>query len=126
MTGTSKEASMTSGMKTVMYPVTDIAAAKQLYGRLFGVAPYMDEPYYVGFNVDGQDVGLDPNGHNRGMTGPVGYWHVDDINKSVEELVAAGAKSEQPVRDVGGGKLIATVEDADGNVVGLLQAPPNG
>jgi predicted enzyme related to lactoylglutathione lyase len=117
---------MTSGMKTVMYPVTDIAAAKQLYGRLFGVAPYMDEPYYVGFNVDGQDVGLDPNGHNRGMTGPVGYWHVDDINKSVEELVAAGAKSEQPVRDVGGGKLIATVEDADGNVVGLLQAPPNG
>jgi predicted enzyme related to lactoylglutathione lyase len=117
---------MTSGMKTVMYPVTNIAAAKQLYSRLFGVAPYMDEVYYVGFNVEGQDVGLDPNGHRNGMTGPVGYWHVEDINKSLEELVAAGAESEQPVRDVGGGKLIATVKDVDGNVVGLLQAPPNG
>jgi predicted enzyme related to lactoylglutathione lyase len=60
------------------------------------------------------------------MTGPVGYWHVEDINKSLEELVAAGAEPEQPVRDVGGGKLIATVRDADGNVVGLLEAPPNG
>jgi predicted enzyme related to lactoylglutathione lyase len=117
---------MTSGMKTVMYPVTDIEAAKQLYSRLFGVAPYMDEAYYVGFNVEGQDVGLDPNGHRKGMTGPVGYWHVEDINKSLAELVAAGAESEQPVRDVGGGKLIATIKDSDGNVVGLLQVPPNG
>jgi predicted enzyme related to lactoylglutathione lyase len=117
---------MTSGMKTVMYPVTDIAAAKQLYSKLFGVAPYMDETYYVGFNVGGQDIGLDPNGHDKGMTAPVGYWHVDDINESLEELVAAGAETDQPVRDVGGGKLIATVKDADGNVVGLLQASSSG
>ena len=60
---------MTSGMRTVMDPVTDLAAAKQLYGRLFRVAPYMDEAYYVRFNVEGQDVGLDPNGHRKGMTG---------------------------------------------------------
>jgi len=117
---------MTSGMKTVMYPVTDIAAAKELYRGLFGVAPYADEAYYVGFKVEGQDVGLDPNGRSKGMTGPVGYWHVDDIGKSLDALVATGARVQQPVRDVGGGKLIATLTDADGNPIGLLQEPPPG
>jgi len=55
------------------------------------------------------------------MTGPVGYWHVDDINKALEELVDAGAETQQAVRDVGGGRLIAAVKDADGNVIGLVQ-----
>jgi predicted enzyme related to lactoylglutathione lyase len=113
-------------MKTVLYPVKDIAAAKQLYGTLFGVAPSMDEAYYVGFDVGGQHVGLDPSGHSKGMTGPLGYWHVDDINASLEALLASGAETQQPVTDVGGGKLIATVQDADGNVVGLLQEPAGG
>ncbi len=117
---------MTSGMKTIMYPVKDLAAAKQLYGTLFGVAPYMDEAYYVGFTVVGQDVGLDPNGHSKGMTGPVGYWHVDDINESLEALLDAGGETQQPISDVGGGKLIAAVKDADGNTIGLLQAPAGG
>jgi predicted enzyme related to lactoylglutathione lyase len=114
---------MTSGMQTIIYPVKDIGAARQLYGELFGVAPYADEPYYVGFKVDGQDAGLDPNGHSKGMTGPVGYWHVDDINATLEVLVGAGAETDQAVRDVGGGRLIATVKDPDGNVIGLLQDP---
>jgi predicted enzyme related to lactoylglutathione lyase len=105
-------------MKTVIYPVTDIAAAKQLFGQLLGVAPYADTPYYVGFRIDGQEVGLDPNGHKEGMTA---YWHVDDINKSLEVVLAAGATSLEPVRDVGGGRLIASVKDADGNIIGLLQ-----
>jgi predicted enzyme related to lactoylglutathione lyase len=113
---------MTSGMKTIIYPVKDIAAAKQLYTKLFG-APSMDEAYYVGFRVGDQDVGLDPNGHGKGMTGAVGYWHVDDINESLEALLAAGAEPQQQVTDVGGGKLIATVTDADGNLIGLLQEP---
>jgi predicted enzyme related to lactoylglutathione lyase len=113
-------------MKTVILPVKDIAAAKAVYGRLFGVAPSMDEVYYVGFDVEGQHIGLDPNGHSRGMTGPVGYWHVDDINETLEALLEAGAATQQPVSDVGGGKLIATVTDADGNVIGLLQAPAGG
>jgi predicted enzyme related to lactoylglutathione lyase len=117
---------MTSGMKTVIYPVTDIAAAKQLYGKLFGVAPDMDETFYVGFSVEGQHVGLDPNGHSKGMTGPIGYWDVDDINESLAALLGAGAKTQQPISDVGGGKLIATVTDADGNLIGLLQAPAAG
>jgi catechol 2,3-dioxygenase-like lactoylglutathione lyase family enzyme len=66
---------MTSGIKTVLYPVKDLARAKALYGKLLGVEPDMDEAYYVGFRVGDQDVGLDPNGHSKGMTGPVGYWH---------------------------------------------------
>jgi len=114
---------MTSGMRTVIYPVKDLAQAKKLYGKLLGVVPDMDEAYYVGFSVGGQDVGLDPHGHSQGMTGPVGYWHVDDINESLELLLDAGAEAQQAVRDVGGGKLIASVKDGDGNVIGLIQSP---
>jgi predicted enzyme related to lactoylglutathione lyase len=112
---------MTEGIKTFIYPVKDLAKAKTLYGKLLGVEPDMDEAYYVGFNVAGQDVGLDPHGHSRGMTGPVGYWHVDDIKSSVKALLDAGAEALQEVKDVGGGKLIASVKDADGNVIGLVQ-----
>jgi predicted enzyme related to lactoylglutathione lyase len=114
---------MTSGLKTIIYPVKDLAQAKTLYGSLLGVAPSMDEPYYVGFNTAEQEVGLDPNGHAQGMTGPVGYWHVDDLQATLQRLLDAGAAPQRPVRDVGGGKLIATVTDADGNVIGLMQNP---
>jgi predicted enzyme related to lactoylglutathione lyase len=113
---------MTEGIKTFIYPVKDLAKAKTLYSELLGVAPYMDEAYYVGFNVEGQDVGLDPNGHRQGMTGPVGYWHADDIKRSVKALLDAGAEAQQEVKDVGGGKLIVSVKDADGNVIGLIQS----
>jgi predicted enzyme related to lactoylglutathione lyase len=113
---------MSSGMQTIIYPVTDLAASKQLYAALFGADPVMDEVYYVGWSVAGQDVGLDPNGRSKGMTGPVGYWHVDDLDKSLQSLLDAGAVVQQPVSDVGGGKRIASVKDADGNVIGLLQA----
>lgn len=113
---------MTSGLKTVIYPVKDLASAKKLYGTLLGVEPYADQPYYVGFNVDGQDVGLDPNGHSKGMTGPLPYWHVSDIQASIDDLVAAGGEPQQEPTDVGGGNLVATVKDADGNLIGLFQA----
>ena len=89
-------------MRTIIYPVKDLAQGKELYGKLLGVAPYADEVYYVGFSVEGQEVGLDPNGHSKGMTGPVGYWHVDDINESLGMLLGAGAELQQAVRDVGG------------------------
>jgi predicted enzyme related to lactoylglutathione lyase len=113
---------MTKGMKTIIYPVKDVARAKAFFGALLGVAPYMDQPYYVAFSAGGQDVGLDPNGHARGMPGPVGYWHVDDIRTCVEQLREAGAQVQQEIHDVGGGKLIASVKDADGNVIGLIQS----
>jgi predicted enzyme related to lactoylglutathione lyase len=120
-TNSTQEALMNEGIRTIIYPVKDIAAAKTLFSALLGVAPTMDEPYYVGFSVSGQDVGLDPRGHSQGMTGPVGYWHVDDIRKSLETLLDSGAQSHQDVTDVGGGKLVASVKDLDGNVIGLLQ-----
>ncbi len=114
---------MTSGIRTVIYPVKDLAQAKTLYGKLLGVGPYADEAYYVGFRVGDQEVGLDPHGHSQGMTGPVGYWHVDDIKESLKLLLDAGAEAQQAITDVGGGKLIATVKDADGNIIGLVQSP---
>jgi predicted enzyme related to lactoylglutathione lyase len=117
---------MTPRMKTVIYPVKDLAAAKQLYEALLGVPPSTDEVYYVGFDVDGQQLGLEPNGHAKGMSGPVGYWHVDDINTTLAALLEAGAEAEDPITDVGGGRLTATLRDADGNVTGLLQDPVGG
>ncbi|MEU7896277.1 VOC family protein [Nonomuraea sp. NPDC049152] len=112
---------MTNGVKTIIYPVKDLAKAKAIYSALLGVQPYMDEPYYVGFSVEGQDLGLDPQGHKKGMTAPVAYWHVDDIKAAVQGLLDAGAHALQEVKDVGKGKLIASVTDPDGNVVGLIQ-----
>ena len=100
---------MTSGFRTVIYPVQDLDRAKVLYGTLLGVEPYADEPYYVGFRVGDQELGLDPNGHGQGMTAPVGYWEVDEINASLQELLDAGAQPLQPVKNVGGGKLVASV-----------------
>ncbi|MET7618420.1 VOC family protein [Streptomyces sp. NPDC005408] len=112
---------MNEGIKTIIYPVKDIEQAKARFTELLGVQPLMDEPYYVGYRVAGQDVGLDPNGHSLGMTGPVAYWHVDDLNGRLQALLGAGAETLQDVKDVGGGKLTALVKDADGNVVGLIQ-----
>jgi predicted enzyme related to lactoylglutathione lyase len=114
---------MTPALRTIIVPVTDLSGAKAVYGALLGAEPSMDAPYYVQFDVDGQEVGLDPNGAAQGLTGPVGYWHVDDIGTTLQALTDAGARELQRVRDVGGGKLIATVADADGNPIGLMQQP---
>jgi len=117
---------MTAGLKTIIYPVKDLARTKALFSALLGVEPYADEAYYVGFKDAGQDVGLDPNGHAKGMTGPVPYWHVSDIRTTLAGLLDAGAEPLQDVQDVGGGKLIASVKDTDGNLVGLIQDPSAG
>src|SRR6266849_5700198 len=114
---------MNQGIRTVIYPVKDVAQAKKLYSKLLGVEPYVDEAYYVGFRVGDQEIGLDPHGHNKGITGPVGYWEVADIKQSLQSLLDAGAQAQQEVQDVGGGKLIASVKDADNNDVGLIQSP---
>ena len=114
---------MTTALQTIIYPARDLARSKELFGALLGVEPTMDTPYYVGFDVGSQHVGLNPHGHDQGMTTAVPYWHVGDVQESLDRLLAAGAKPQQPVTDVGGGKLTATVSDPDGNVVGLIQAP---
>jgi predicted enzyme related to lactoylglutathione lyase len=112
---------MSAGIKTIVYPVTDLERAKAMYGLLTGVDPIAETAYYVGYDVDGQDIGLDPNGYAKGIVGAMCYWHVADIAASVQALADAGGKVIQEITDVGGGKLIATVEDLDGNAIGLLQ-----
>ena len=116
MTGSS-----TQGIKTMLYPVSDLAAAKALYAALLGIPPQTDGPYYVGFDAEGQHIGLLPGGGPQGMATPVAYWHVADIEAKLAEVTAAGATVKEPVRDVGGGRLVASVSDSDGNVLGLLQ-----
>jgi predicted enzyme related to lactoylglutathione lyase len=114
---------MKPGMQLVVYPVKDIARAKTLYRELLGVEPYVDQPYYVGFRTGDQEIGLDPKGHAKGMIGPIGYVDVTDIHGRLQSLVEAGARKRQGVTDVGGGMLIAWLEDADGNLIGLRQTP---
>ncbi|HLX88178.1 MAG TPA: VOC family protein [Acidimicrobiales bacterium] len=115
--------SATEGIKTVLHPVSDLESAKAVYTALLGVAPQADGPYYVGFDAAGQHIGLVPGGGPQAMTSPVAYWHVSDIESKLAEVTAAGAKVKDPVRDVGGGRLVASVTDPDGNVLGLLQDP---
>src|SRR6266542_6008357 len=98
----------TQGIKTVLHPVSDLAAAKAVYAALLGVPPSADAPYYVGFDAEGQHIGLVPGGGPQGMTSPVAYWHVSDIEAKLAEVTDAGAKFKDPVRDVGGGRLVAT------------------
>ncbi len=114
---------MIHGIRLIVYPVKDIAQATALYTKLLGTEPYFDQPYYVGFKVGNTGIGLDPNGHKEGMTGPLGYWRVDDIKESLQSFSDAGALVQQEVKDVGGGNLIASVKDTDGNLIGLSQVP---
>jgi len=116
MTGSSTE-----GIKTVLHPVFDLAAAKAVYAALLGVPPSADSSYYVGFDTAGQHIGLVPGGAAQGMTLPVAYWHVPDIEAKLAEVTAAGATVKEPAHDVVVGRLVATVTDPDGNVLGLLQ-----
>jgi len=111
----------TEGFKTVLHPVSNLEAAKKVYTALLGTAPQTDSAYYVGFDVAGQHIGLVPGGGPQGMTSPVAYWHVSDIEGKLAEVTAAGATVKEAAHDVGGGRLVATVTDLDGNVLGLLQ-----
>jgi predicted enzyme related to lactoylglutathione lyase len=108
----------TQGIKTVLHPVSDLEKAKATYIALLGMEPTADSPYYVGFEAEGQQIGLVPNSD---MTSPIAYWHVADIEAKLAEVTAAGGTLKQSPRDVGGGRLVATFTDPDGNVLGLIQ-----
>jgi len=116
MTGSS-----TQGIKTVLHPVSDLAAAKAVYTALLGIEPQADAAYYVGYDVEGQHIGLVPKGGPQDMTSPVAYWHVADIESKLAEVTAAGAVVKDSPREVGGGRTVATFTDPDGNVLGLIQ-----
>jgi predicted enzyme related to lactoylglutathione lyase len=107
-------------IKTVLHTVSDLAAAKSVYTTLLGIDPQTDESYYVGYELGDYHVGLLPAG-DQGITQPIAYWEVPDIEAKLAELTAAGATVREPVSAVGGGRRVATVTDADGNVLGLLQ-----
>ena len=112
---------MSQGIELFVYPVKDIAQAKALYRTLLGTEPYVDSAYYIGFRVGEHEIGLDPNCQAKGMTGPIGYRQVSDIEKSLQSLLDAGAQVQQEIQNVGGGRLTAWVKDADGNITGLMQ-----
>ena len=113
--------SPTQGIKTVLHPVSDLAKAKPVYEALLGKSPMADSDYYVGFEAEGQQIGLVPGGGQQGMTSPIAYWHVADIEAKLAEVTAAGATVKETPHDVGGGRLVATFTDPDGNVLGLIQ-----
>lgn len=112
-----------SGMNplhSIIYTVSDLETAKVLHGAVLGVAPHTDEPYYVGYNIGGFEVGLVPRDPNKANVAPLAYIHVDDIDAALAEVEAAGATVADHPHDVGGGTRLATVTDRDGNVVGLV------
>jgi predicted enzyme related to lactoylglutathione lyase len=113
--------SSTEGVKTVLHPASDLTGAKAVHAALLGVAPQHDSDDYVGFDVAGQHIGLVPGGGPQSMTSSVAYWYVSGIEAKLAEVTAGGATVTEPVRDVGRGRLVATVSDPDGNVLGLLQ-----
>jgi predicted enzyme related to lactoylglutathione lyase len=113
--------SATQGIKIVLHPVTDLDAAKAVYTALLGAPPQHDAPYYVGYEAEGQHIGLVPGGAEQGLTSPVAYWQVPDIEAKLAEVVAAGATVKEAAHDVGGGRLVASFTDPDGNVLGVMQ-----
>jgi len=109
---------MNKGIKTILYSVKDMAQATALFRKLLEVEPYANQPYYVGFKIDDQDIGLVPNNPEAGVTL---FFHVDDIKSSLQILLDAGAQIIQDVKNVGNGRLIASAKDKDSNIIGLIQ-----
>ncbi|HUK51087.1 MAG TPA: VOC family protein [Terriglobales bacterium] len=114
---------MNQGIRTVIYPVKDVAKAKKMFCNFLGVEPYADQPYYVGFKIGEQDIGLVPMGQGpmAQATGTTAFYHINNIKQSLQSLLNDGAKIQQDMKDVGGGRLVASATDADGNIIGLIQ-----
>lgn len=119
-----KETKMILGLRTVMYHVDDINKAKEWYAQVLGFKPYFDEPFYVGFNINGYELGLHPaeTGTTKGGS-TFAYWGVKDCKAAHQRLLELGAKPNTEVLDVGGGILVATVLDPWGNIFGVIENP---
>ena len=113
---------MIQGLRTVIYPVTQLAEATDWYRQVLERAPYFDQPFYVGFEVGGFELGLIPDGQ-PGSAGATAYWGTQDIEAEMARLSALGAEVDAPVEDVGGGIRVATVRDPYGNLFGVIQNP---
>jgi predicted enzyme related to lactoylglutathione lyase len=116
---------MIQGLATVIYDVPELERAKAWYATAFEQQPYFDQPFYVGFNIAGYELGLHPNQSVQpaGRGGVVAYWRVPDIERAVRHFVSAGASVAAPAQDVGEGIKVATVTDPFGNAIGLIENP---
>jgi predicted enzyme related to lactoylglutathione lyase len=113
------------GLRTVIYKVGDLGRAKQWYTAAFGVSPYFDEPFYVGFNIGGYELGLDPDVSESlpGKCGSLAYWGVLNLDAALRHFGTQGAKINTAAQDVGGGIRVASVFDPFENVIGLIENP---
>jgi catechol 2,3-dioxygenase-like lactoylglutathione lyase family enzyme len=109
------------GLRTVIYPTTDLAAAKAWWTDYLGFGPYFDEPFYVGFEVAGYELGLVPT--DESSASPTTYWGVDDVPEAVADAQANGATLLEAPQDVGDGIIVASIESPSGHVVGLIFNP---
>ena len=116
---------MLQGLRTVIYGVNDIARAKAWYGQALGIPPYFNEPFYVGFNVGGYELGLNPNTppNSAENAGVVAYWGVGGIAAELKRLLEIGGKEHSAIQDVGDGIQVATPLDPFGNIIGLIHNP---
>jgi predicted enzyme related to lactoylglutathione lyase len=116
---------MVKGLATAIYHVTDLGKAKAWYASAFKQQPYFDEPFYVGFNIGGYELGLNPDQSvaKAGRGGSVAYWRVGNIEDAVQHFVNTGANLVAPAEDVGEGIKVATVSDPFGNLIGLIENP---
>jgi predicted enzyme related to lactoylglutathione lyase len=112
---------MLQKLRTVIYHVNDLDKAKEWYIQLTGIQPYFDEPFYVGFDINGCELGLDPDmsGVKEGNH-TVAYWSVEDIDAAVKKAESLNAKVISPVTNVGGPTFVAVVEDPFGNYIGFI------
>ncbi|MFN8415674.1 MAG: VOC family protein [Cytophagaceae bacterium] len=113
------------GLRTAIYRVADITAAKKWYTQAFETEPYFDEPFYVGFNIAGYELGLQPEVHptTDKPDSVETYWGVEDINSEYQRFISLGATEYDTPREVGGGIVVAKVKDPWGNVIGLIYNP---
>lgn len=116
---------MLLGLRTVVYKVADLAQAKAWYSDVFGITPYFDEPFYVGFEVGGYELGLDPDVSKQqpGAGGSVAYWGVRDLADTIARLRERRVVVASPLQEVGEGIKVAAVSDPWGNRVGLIENP---
>ena len=109
------------GLRTIIYPAPDLAAATAWWTDFLGTAPYFDEPFYVGFDVAGFELGLLPDADPA--DGAQAYWGVDDVQAAVEAAVEDGAVVHTPPTDVGEGIVTALVRLPVGSLVGFIRNP---
>ena len=113
------------GLRTTIYKVSDLDAAKKWYAEVFETQPYFDEPFYVGFNIGGYELGVQPeeNGPTQKSDAVVSYWGVENVEQEFERFISAGATVHENPNDVGGGIKVATLNDPWGNIIGLIYNP---